>query len=77
MAELDYLKMKLSDEEKFKHSRYLLQAVVPFLKQFNQEQMLEKEIEAKIQGTFPSGSYGRWDLEFAWDATSVLQPIYL
>eukprot|EP00261_Vitis_vinifera_P023820 XP_010655918.1 PREDICTED: lysine-specific demethylase JMJ25 isoform X2 [Vitis vinifera] len=54
MAELDYLKMKLSDEEKFKHSRYLLQAVVPFLKQFNQEQMLEKEIEAKIQGLSPS-----------------------
>ena len=77
MAELDNLKMKLGGEEKLKHSRYLLQAVLPFLKQFNQEQMLEKEIEAKIQGTFPSGSNARWDLVFAWDAASDLQSIFL
>ncbi|CAL5392510.1 unnamed protein product [Camellia sinensis] len=29
---------------------YLLHALIPFLKHFNQEQLMEKEIEAKIQG---------------------------
>ncbi|CAL5423419.1 unnamed protein product [Camellia sinensis] len=29
---------------------YLLHALIPFLKHFNQEQLMEKEIEVKIQG---------------------------
>ncbi|XP_074285590.1 lysine-specific demethylase JMJ26-like isoform X2 [Silene latifolia] len=40
----------ISDEENFNHNRYLLSTILPFLKHFNQEQMMEKEIEAKIQG---------------------------
>ncbi|KAH9612124.1 hypothetical protein KSS87_002604 [Heliosperma pusillum] len=43
-------KFYINDEEKFSHTRYLLSTILPFLKQFNQEQMMEKEIEAKIQG---------------------------
>ncbi|KAK9275007.1 hypothetical protein L1049_022264 [Liquidambar formosana] len=44
------LKLECSNEEKVQHSKYLLQALLPFLIQFNQEQMMEKEMEAKIQG---------------------------
>ncbi|CAO2812755.1 unnamed protein product [Amaranthus hypochondriacus] len=41
---------KISQEEKIDHSKKLLRTILPFLKQFNQEQREEKEIEAKIQG---------------------------
>ncbi|KAE9448040.1 hypothetical protein C3L33_20052, partial [Rhododendron williamsianum] len=40
----------LEDEEKIQHARYILQALLPFLKDFHREQLREKEIEAKIQG---------------------------
>ncbi|XP_074303958.1 phospholipase D alpha 1-like isoform X2 [Silene latifolia] len=40
----------VGSEERFNHTRYLLNTIIPFLKQFNQEQMMEKEVEAKIQG---------------------------
>lgn len=59
------MKLKFIKEVELKHCRYLLQSVLPFLKQLNQEQMLEKEIEAKIQGTSLSGSNARSDLKFA------------
>jgi len=36
--------------EKVEHSLYLLQVLLPFLRQLDEEQMIEKEIEAKIQG---------------------------
>ncbi|KAG5549665.1 hypothetical protein RHGRI_014836 [Rhododendron griersonianum] len=39
----------LEDEEKIQHARYILQALLPFLKDFHREQLREKEIEAKIQ----------------------------
>lgn len=41
---------KVSEEEKIKHTKKMLMIVLPFLKKFNQEQIIEKEIEAKIQG---------------------------
>ncbi|XP_056693700.1 lysine-specific demethylase JMJ29 isoform X2 [Spinacia oleracea] len=48
------IKMKVyfevSKEEEILHSKKLLMTILPFLKQLNQEQMTEKEIEAKIQG---------------------------
>ncbi|XP_021276047.1 lysine-specific demethylase JMJ25-like isoform X2 [Herrania umbratica] len=47
------LKLEFSDDEKVQHSRYLLQALLPYIKQFSQEQMKEKVIESKIQGMLP------------------------
>ncbi|XP_021750702.1 lysine-specific demethylase JMJ25-like isoform X2 [Chenopodium quinoa] len=44
----------ISLEVKIDHTKNLLRSVLPFLKQFNQEQMTEKEIEAKIQGVLVS-----------------------
>ncbi|XP_010688671.2 lysine-specific demethylase JMJ26 [Beta vulgaris subsp. vulgaris] len=41
---------KVSYEEKIEHSKNQLMMLLPFLKQFHQEQITEKEIEAKIQG---------------------------
>lgn len=38
------------EDVKIEQSRTLLTTILPFLKQFNQEQISEKEIEAKIQG---------------------------
>ncbi|XVF67009.1 hypothetical protein PTKIN_Ptkin10aG0086000 [Pterospermum kingtungense] len=42
-----------SDDEKVQHSRYLLQMLLPYIKQFSLEQMKEVVIEAKIQGVLP------------------------
>ncbi|KAI7985681.1 Lysine-specific demethylase JMJ25 [Camellia lanceoleosa] len=50
LKELNNLKLKINEDEKVHHSMYLLHALIPFLKHFNQEQLMEKEIEAKIQG---------------------------
>ena len=41
---------KISKEEEIEHLKSLLRTVLPFLKQFNEEQKKEKEMEAKIQG---------------------------
>ncbi|KAF7132499.1 hypothetical protein RHSIM_Rhsim09G0070900 [Rhododendron simsii] len=41
---------ELSDDEKIRHSMYLLHLLIPFIRQFNQEQLLEKEVEAKSRG---------------------------
>ncbi|KAL1804138.1 hypothetical protein ACET3Z_032785 [Daucus carota] len=43
-------KVKFSPEEKIRYSRYILSMLLPFLKQFNKEQLMEKRIEAKIKG---------------------------
>ncbi|XP_058001606.1 lysine-specific demethylase JMJ29 isoform X3 [Hevea brasiliensis] len=45
-------KMVGTDDRKVLHSKYLVQALLPYLKQLNEEQMVEKKIEARIQGTF-------------------------
>ncbi|XP_058075998.1 uncharacterized protein LOC131224705 [Magnolia sinica] len=41
---------QVNTANKIQHSRYLIHALVPFLTQVHQEQMMEKEIEANIQG---------------------------
>lgn len=41
---------KIDKEDRFRHSRYLVGALLPFLKLLRQEQVMEKEVEANIQG---------------------------
>lgn len=41
----------LKKEDKLHHSKYLLKLLLPFVRRFNEEQIREKEMEAKIQGT--------------------------
>ncbi|GAB4839614.1 hypothetical protein Ancab_029137 [Ancistrocladus abbreviatus] len=43
-------KLEISEDDKIQHSMYLLRAILPSLKQLNREQMMEKEVEARIQG---------------------------
>ncbi|KAH6812629.1 hypothetical protein C2S51_021647 [Perilla frutescens var. frutescens] len=50
MQHLKYLPLKFSDEEKIQYSKYMLQILLPFLKQFHVEQLAEKEMEANLQG---------------------------
>ncbi|KAI3970394.1 hypothetical protein MKX01_024041 [Papaver californicum] len=45
---------KLEPKEKVDYSKYLLKNLLPVLKQINQEQIIEKEVEATIQGLSPS-----------------------
>lgn len=52
MQHLKNLTLKFSDEEKIQYSKYMLQMLLPFLKQLHAEQLVEKEMEAKIQGIF-------------------------
>ncbi|XP_058004565.1 lysine-specific demethylase JMJ25 isoform X2 [Hevea brasiliensis] len=48
---LDKLKsLVVSDDRKVLYSKYLLQALLPYLKQLNEEQMMERKIEARKQG---------------------------
>ncbi|OMO80621.1 hypothetical protein CCACVL1_12849 [Corchorus capsularis] len=51
---LNVTKLKFSDDEKLQHSKYLLQGLLPYIRQFSQEQMAEKTMEARIQGLLPS-----------------------
>ncbi|KAI3982872.1 hypothetical protein MKX01_010355 [Papaver californicum] len=46
--------MKMVAEEKLNHSKYLLQALLPVLNKIHEDQAMEKELEAKIQGISPS-----------------------
>ncbi|XP_022742611.1 lysine-specific demethylase JMJ25-like isoform X2 [Durio zibethinus] len=48
------LELKFSKDAGLHHSKYLLQALLPYIKQFSQKQMMEKVIEAQIQGQLPS-----------------------
>lgn len=50
MQKLKKMDLKTTDEEKMQYSKYMLQMLLPFLKQFHEKQMIEKEVEAKIQG---------------------------
>ncbi|KAF5191817.1 Lysine-specific demethylase jmj25 [Thalictrum thalictroides] len=51
--ELKDRRVKTTTEEKIVYSRYILHALLPFLKNINQEQRMEKLMEAKIQGLEP------------------------
>lgn len=42
--------VEFSDDEKLQYSAYLLQLLLPVVQKVNQEQVLEKELEAKNQG---------------------------
>ncbi|XP_031127414.1 lysine-specific demethylase JMJ25-like isoform X1 [Ipomoea triloba] len=50
IRELKEKKFEVSKEEQDQYSKYILQVLLPFLRQFKAEQIMEKEIEAKIQG---------------------------
>ncbi|KAF5445587.1 hypothetical protein F2P56_034630, partial [Juglans regia] len=47
---LKNLEFTVSEDEQFEHYKYVLQTMLPILKQLNEEQMTEKEMEAKRQG---------------------------
>ncbi|XP_057496518.1 lysine-specific demethylase JMJ26-like isoform X2 [Actinidia eriantha] len=49
IKDLKNLKLAVSEEEKLQHSKYILKALLPFLKNLNQEQMIEKKVEATIK----------------------------
>ncbi|XP_057769078.1 lysine-specific demethylase JMJ26-like isoform X2 [Salvia miltiorrhiza] len=44
------LTLKFNDEAKIQYSKYMLQILLPFLKRFHAEQLVETEMEAKIHG---------------------------
>ncbi|XVF71087.1 hypothetical protein PTKIN_Ptkin12aG0006800 [Pterospermum kingtungense] len=48
------LELDFSVAAKLQYSKYLLQTLLPYTKQFSEEQMLEKMTEAEIQGLLPS-----------------------
>ncbi|KAK1396487.1 hypothetical protein POM88_006350 [Heracleum sosnowskyi] len=41
---------RLSKEDKFHHSKYLLKRLLPFVRKFNEQQNMERKMEAKIRG---------------------------
>ena len=49
--------LKFTDEEKTQYSKYIFPMLLPFLKQFNKEQMAEKKVEADIQGILRGSIY--------------------
>ncbi|KAF9624005.1 hypothetical protein IFM89_007703 [Coptis chinensis] len=44
------MERKLSDKEEINYSKYLVHLLLPVLKQIDEEQVMEKEVEAKIRG---------------------------
>ncbi|KAL3649686.1 hypothetical protein CASFOL_006089 [Castilleja foliolosa] len=44
------LKVKISDNKKVQYSKYIIKVLLPFLEKISTEQMMEQELEAKIQG---------------------------
>ncbi|XP_059656249.1 lysine-specific demethylase JMJ29-like isoform X2 [Cornus florida] len=50
LKDLKNLKTDVNDNDKVEHSKYILQLLLPILKQFNLERIMEKELEASIQG---------------------------
>ena len=45
-------KTNTDEDDKIEHSMHLLQVLLPYLRQLDEEQMIENEIEAKMQGIF-------------------------
>ncbi|VFQ63579.1 unnamed protein product [Cuscuta campestris] len=50
-------KFVVSAEERVRYSKYILLVLLPFLRQINADQMMEREVEAKIQGVTLSESH--------------------
>lgn len=40
----------IGNEQKIQYSKYMIKSLLPFLEQINKEQVIERELEAKIQG---------------------------
>ncbi|KAJ4972653.1 hypothetical protein NE237_005827 [Protea cynaroides] len=53
LTELRDSNAKISKADKVQHAKYLLHLLLPFLKQFDEEQLKEKQFEARIQGLTP------------------------
>ncbi|KAI3914690.1 hypothetical protein MKW92_021864, partial [Papaver armeniacum] len=51
---LEAAERKIEPEVKIEYCKYLLKCLLPVLKQINQEQVIETEVEATIQGLSPS-----------------------
>lgn len=49
---LKNIELSISEDDQFEHYKYVLQALLPILKCLNEEQLIEKEIEAKRQGIY-------------------------
>jgi len=50
LQELKNLNLEVSKEEVVRYSKFFLRALLPFLKQLDEEQMMEREIEARRKG---------------------------
>ncbi|KAL6556273.1 hypothetical protein OROGR_005561 [Orobanche gracilis] len=46
----DKANAKITDDERVQYSKYIIKMLLPFLEKINTEQMMEREVEAKIQG---------------------------
>ena len=54
---LDARADEIARETKVKHARYLLHYLVPCLSDLNRDQMVERKIEAEIQGKLDSAEH--------------------
>lgn len=52
LQNLKNLELDISEHEIFEHYKYVLQILLPFLQQLNEEQMAEKQLEAERRGIF-------------------------
>lgn len=66
MQDKEKFDLKFTEEEKIEYSKYIIPMLLPFLKQFNEEQMKEKAIEAKIQGISHGSSYSVTKFILLW-----------
>ncbi|XP_050215447.1 lysine-specific demethylase JMJ25-like [Mercurialis annua] len=46
--------LKVDEDKKVMHCKYLVQALLPFLRQLDEEQLMEKDIEARAKGLSPA-----------------------
>ncbi|KAH6822285.1 hypothetical protein C2S53_010683 [Perilla frutescens var. hirtella] len=60
----------VSDEQKIQYSEYVIKVLLPFLEQINKEQVIERELEAKIKGVTVS------DIQLDESACDVDERIY-
>jgi hypothetical protein len=52
LQNLKNLELNVSKDVEIECYKFVLQTLLPFLRQINDEQMIEKEMEAKLQGIF-------------------------
>ncbi|XP_057787068.1 lysine-specific demethylase JMJ25-like isoform X2 [Salvia miltiorrhiza] len=61
---------KIGEDQKIQYSKYMIKVLLPFLEQINKEQVIERELEAKIQGKSVS------DTEIIGAAMDAAERIY-